>query len=95
MMKGLLFCYTVVPFSVLAPFQYVLYVQGLCQRVPTLEALLEKRENELRTILNDYGADRSEAHKLARAMHNLKRYTGKSAVLKFCLWGVVGTAVLV
>ncbi|KAK7080468.1 3-dehydrosphinganine reductase, partial [Halocaridina rubra] len=50
-------------------------VNGVCQRVPTLEALLEKRENELRTILNDYGADRSEAHKLARAMHNLKRYT--------------------
>lgn len=54
-------------------------MQGLCQRIPTLEALLEKRENELRNILNDYGADRSEAHKLARAMHNLKRYTGKSA----------------
>ena len=52
-------------------------MQGLCQRVPTLEALLEKRANELRNILNDHGADRSEADKLARAMHNLKRYTGK------------------
>ncbi|XP_068211668.1 kinase suppressor of Ras 1-like isoform X3 [Palaemon carinicauda] len=50
-------------------------VNGLCQRVATLEALLEKRENELRNILSEYGADRSEAHKLARAMHNLKRYT--------------------
>ncbi|XP_064092087.1 kinase suppressor of Ras 2-like isoform X3 [Macrobrachium nipponense] len=50
-------------------------VNGICQRVLTLEALLEKRENELRNILSDYGADRSEAHKLARAMHNLKRYT--------------------
>ncbi|XP_050722280.1 kinase suppressor of Ras 2-like isoform X2 [Eriocheir sinensis] len=50
-------------------------IHGLCQRIPTLEGLLEKRENELRNILNDYGADRSEAHKLARAMHNLKRYT--------------------
>ncbi|XP_071515006.1 kinase suppressor of Ras 2-like isoform X2 [Panulirus ornatus] len=50
-------------------------IYGLGQRVATLEALLEKRENELRNILSDYGADRSEAHKLARAMHNLKRYT--------------------
>ncbi|XP_045582757.1 kinase suppressor of Ras 2 isoform X4 [Procambarus clarkii] len=50
-------------------------VNGMCQRVSTLEGLLEKRENELRNILSDYGADRSEAHKLARAMHNLKRYT--------------------
>ncbi|KAK8743924.1 hypothetical protein OTU49_000917 [Cherax quadricarinatus] len=50
-------------------------VTGMCQRVSTLEGLLEKRENELRNILSDYGADRSEAHKLARAMHNLKRYT--------------------
>nr|XP_027236009.1 LOW QUALITY PROTEIN: kinase suppressor of Ras 2-like [Penaeus vannamei] len=50
-------------------------VIGMCQRVSTLEGLLEKRENELRNILNDYGADKSEAHKLARAMHNLKRYT--------------------
>ncbi|XP_045112636.1 kinase suppressor of Ras 2-like isoform X2 [Portunus trituberculatus] len=50
-------------------------INGLCQRIPTLEALLEKRENEFRSILNEYGADRSEAHKLARAMQNLKRYT--------------------
>lgn len=60
-------------------------MQGLCQRVSTLEALLEKRENELRNILNNYGADRSEAHKLARAMQNLKRYTGKLTLI-FCLW---------
>lgn len=51
----------------------------MCQRVSTLEGLLEKRENELRNILNDYGADKSEAHKLARAMHNLKRYTGTAS----------------
>lgn len=50
-------------------------VNGMCQRVSSLEALLEKRESELRNILSEYGADRSEAHKLARAMHNLKRYT--------------------
>ena len=55
----------------------------MCQRIPTLEALLEKRENEFRSILNEYGADRSEAHKLARAMQNLKRYTGKWALVYF------------
>ncbi|XP_076062755.1 kinase suppressor of ras isoform X2 [Oratosquilla oratoria] len=50
-------------------------VNGMCQKVSSLECLLEKREQELRNLLADNGANPSEANKLVRALRNLKRYT--------------------
>lgn len=50
-------------------------VQGMVNQVGTVEALLKKSEHEQRNIINDNGGDRTEAHKLARALRNLKRYT--------------------
>ncbi|EFA08276.1 kinase suppressor of Ras 2 isoform X1 [Tribolium castaneum] len=50
-------------------------IQGLCQKISTVEELQEKSEHELRTILNDRGARPEELSRLCRALHNLKRYT--------------------
>lgn len=50
-------------------------VQGMCTQVVTLEGLLKKTEHEQRNIIYENGGDRNEAHKLARALRNLKRYT--------------------
>ncbi|XP_045476146.1 kinase suppressor of Ras 2 isoform X1 [Harmonia axyridis] len=49
-------------------------IQGLCQKISSVEELQEKSEHELKTILNDKGAKPDELSKLFRALHNLKRY---------------------
>ncbi|KAL3272391.1 hypothetical protein HHI36_013868 [Cryptolaemus montrouzieri] len=49
-------------------------IQGLCQKISSVEELQEKSEHELKTILNDKGAKAEELSKLFRALHNLKRY---------------------
>ncbi|XP_045476148.1 kinase suppressor of Ras 1 isoform X2 [Harmonia axyridis] len=51
-------------------------IQGLCQKISSVEELQEKSEHELKTILNDKGAKPDELSKLFRALHNLKRYVG-------------------
>ncbi|RZC38968.1 kinase suppressor of Ras 2, partial [Asbolus verrucosus] len=50
-------------------------IQGLCQKISSVEELQEKSEHELKTILNDRGARPEELSRLCRALHNLKRYT--------------------
>ncbi|XP_039292308.1 LOW QUALITY PROTEIN: kinase suppressor of Ras 2 [Nilaparvata lugens] len=46
-------------------------IQSVCSRVLTVEALQEKSEHELRTMI----AREEELKRLCRALHNLKRYT--------------------
>ncbi|PNF39105.1 hypothetical protein B7P43_G04148 [Cryptotermes secundus] len=50
-------------------------IQGVCQRVGTLEALQERSEHELRNILSERNAREEEVRRLNRALHNLKKYT--------------------
>lgn len=51
-------------------------IQGLCQKISSVEELQEKSEHELRTILNEKNARTEELSRLCRALHNLKRYIG-------------------
>lgn len=51
-------------------------IQGLCQKIFSVEELQEKSEHELRSILTDRGARPEELDRLYRALRNLKRYTG-------------------
>lgn len=51
-------------------------IQGLCQKISSVEELQEKSEHELRTILNEKGARQEELSRLFRALHNLRRYIG-------------------
>lgn len=53
-------------------------IQGLCQRISSVEELQEKSEHELRTILTERNARPEELNRLCRALHNLRRCTGKS-----------------
>lgn len=53
-------------------------IQGLCQKISSVEELQEKSEHELKTILNEKGARPEELSRLCRALHNLKKYTGES-----------------
>lgn len=52
-------------------------ILGLCQKISSVEELQERSEHELSLILNDKGARPEELSKLCRALHNLKRYTGR------------------
>lgn len=52
-------------------------IQGLCQKISSVEELQEKSEHELRTILTERNAKVEEHSRLCRALHNLKRYTGE------------------
>lgn len=54
------------------------FSQAICLKVKSIEALQDKSEHELRSLL---GCDQSntrqeEFRRLNRALHNLKRYTG-------------------
>lgn len=51
-------------------------IQGVCQKVTSLDELKQKSEHELRTILNEKNARPEELGRLHRALHNLCRYTG-------------------
>lgn len=51
-------------------------IQGLCQRISSVEELQEKSEHELKTILNERSARTEELNRLCRALHNLKKYIG-------------------
>lgn len=50
-------------------------IQSVCNRVRSLEALQEKSDHELRTILSERMLREEELRRLCRALHNLKRYT--------------------
>lgn len=56
-------------------------IQGICQKVTSLEELKQKPEHELRTILNEKNARPEEFGRLNRALYNLCRYTGMFIVL--------------
>lgn len=60
-------------------------IVGLCQKISSVEELQEKSERELRTILLEKGAQAEDLNKLFRALHNLKRYTGKCQYSKYFL----------
>ncbi|KAK6625057.1 hypothetical protein RUM43_005348 [Polyplax serrata] len=49
-------------------------VKGVMLKVATLEALQEKSEHELRTLLLERNAREEEVRRLVRALHNLRRY---------------------
>lgn len=51
-------------------------IQGICQRISSVEELQEKSEHELKTILTEKNARPEELSRLCRALHNLRRYTG-------------------
>ncbi|KAF5306924.1 hypothetical protein FQA39_LY00154 [Lamprigera yunnana] len=50
-------------------------IQGICQKISSVEELQEKSEHELRTILTEKNARPEELSRLCRALHNLRRYT--------------------
>ncbi|XP_017778982.1 PREDICTED: kinase suppressor of Ras 2 isoform X2 [Nicrophorus vespilloides] len=50
-------------------------IQGLCQRIQSIEELQEKTEHELKNILNEKGTAMDDAKHLCKALYNLKRYT--------------------
>lgn len=52
-------------------------ISCLCQKISSVEELQEKSEHELRSIVAEKGAIPEDLNKLFRALHNLKRYTGK------------------
>ncbi|EEB14308.1 predicted protein [Pediculus humanus corporis] len=49
-------------------------VKGIMLKVSSLEALQEKSEHELRTILIERNAREEEVRRLIRALHNLRKY---------------------
>lgn len=55
-------------------------INVLCQKIHSFEELQEKSEHELKTILNDRGARPEELSRLCKALHNLKKYTGKRRI---------------
>lgn len=58
-------------------------IQGLCQKIACVEELQEKSEHELKVILNERGARPEELNRLCRALHNLKRYTGRYCFVSY------------
>lgn len=50
-------------------------IQGVCERISSVEELQEKSEHELKTILNEHGSRPEEVSRLCRALQNLKKYT--------------------
>ena len=50
----------------------------VCLKVNSLEALMEKSEHELSTMLGENNVrHEEELRRLCRALHNLRRYMGK------------------
>lgn len=50
----------------------------VCNKACSLEALKEKSEHELSSMLGENNVRREEEHRrLCRALHNLRRYTGE------------------
>lgn len=52
-------------------------IECLCQKISSVEELQEKSEHELKNIVAEKSASQENLNKLFRALHNLKRYTGK------------------
>ncbi|CAH0773160.1 unnamed protein product [Bemisia tabaci] len=51
-------------------------IQLICQRVKTIEALQERSEHDIKTLLASRSTvNQEELRRLMRAMHNLKKYT--------------------
>ncbi|KAG8224055.1 hypothetical protein J437_LFUL001132, partial [Ladona fulva] len=50
-------------------------IVGICMKVASLEALQEKSDHEVRSILREHCAKEEELQRLSRALHNLRRYT--------------------
>ncbi|XP_015380322.1 PREDICTED: kinase suppressor of Ras 1 [Diuraphis noxia] len=52
-----------------------LSVQRICENISSIEALLLKSENELKSILPEYSLKDEELRRLTRASYNLKKYS--------------------
>lgn len=64
---------------------FVIFIifQLICQRVKTIEALQERSEHDIKTLLASRSTvNQEELRRLMRAMHNLKKYTGKLFLIK-------------
>lgn len=56
----------------------------VCSKANSLEALKEKSEHELGTMLGENNVKHEEElRRLCRALHNLRRYMGKSLTFSF------------
>lgn len=56
----------------------------VCSKANSLEALKEKSEHELGTMLGENNVKHDEElRRLCRALHNLRRYMGKNLILFF------------
>lgn len=54
--------------------QLVLFVQGVCNHISTIEDLQQKSDHELRCILAERHAREEDIRRLTRSLHNLRRY---------------------
>ncbi|XP_044728562.1 kinase suppressor of Ras 1 [Chrysoperla carnea] len=50
-------------------------IDGICERIDSLESLQERSDHDLNNILRDRKASPDELRRLHRALYNLKRYT--------------------
>lgn len=53
------------------------FFQRICENISSIEALLLKSENELKSILPEYSLKDEELRRLTRASYNLKKYSGE------------------
>lgn len=49
-------------------------INGICDKVDSIETLLKKSDHDLNQILKSHNANPNEIRKLHRALYNLKRY---------------------
>lgn len=54
-----------------------IFFQRICENVSSIEALLLKSENEMKSHLPEYSLQDEELRRLTRASYNLKKYSGK------------------
>lgn len=52
-------------------------IQGICNRVSSLDSLKDRSDQEIRVLMNEHQANEEEVRRLTKAIQQLKRYTGK------------------
>lgn len=61
---------------------FFFFFQLVCSKANSLEALKEKSEHELGTMLGENNTrHEEELRRLCRALHNLRRYMGKLLIV--------------
>lgn len=79
-----------IPFAILNELRVLIYYtvtsiytftfQRICENISSIETLLLKSENELKSILPEYSLKDEELRRLTRASYNLKKYSGKFSI---------------